>query len=222
MSVCQPMCVSPLSTINPTLLKSVFYEHLCTCISQCLLLQFCQQMETSGAELGGSLYGTPAPAHFSLSSCPLRLLRPPSLLFYICAHQAEITALASYGQAQEPGCRRWKPPFFKRQMSLDPAFDTGWMWKQARMKYSYKITRLAPVKQGTYGYAEILHECTDVFVSSAAIVVLYLEYYIHKTNALLQEAGGRVSNHIFSVGGGPCYFIEEMKLTKCFSPWKHH
>lgn len=58
-----------------------------------------------------------------------------------------------------------------------------------------KITRLAAVKQGTYGYAGILHEHMDVFVSSAAIVVLYLEYYIHKTNALLQEAGGHIRNH---------------------------
>lgn len=58
-----------------------------------------------------------------------------------------------------------------------------------------KITRLAAVKQRTYRYAGILHERTDVFVSSAAIVVLYLEYYIQKTNALLQEAGGHIRNH---------------------------
>lgn len=53
------------------------------------------------------------------------------------------------------------------------------------------------MKHDTYGYVGILHERSDVFVSSTVIVLLYLECDIHKIHAVvLLEAGEDIRNHI--------------------------
>lgn len=89
------------------------------------------------------------------------------------------------------------------------------------MQYSSENYRAGSSKTW-HGYVGILHERSDVFVSSTVIVLLYSEWDIYKNHAVvLQEAREDIRKlRFWGKLTLPGYFIKEVKLTKCFPPLK--
>lgn len=161
MFVCQPVCVTPLyhqhNSIKKCLSWALVHTHQSVSVAPLLPTDGNLRRTVGGR---GSLDGTPPPAHFSLSSHSLRLLHPPTPSFstFTLTKQKEHLE-RSTGRPQNLSAGSGSLGLLKDESN--PAFDTtGWIWKQARMKYSYKNYKVGSIER------TVCWNFADVFASS--------------------------------------------------------
>lgn len=111
-SVSLCVCVCVPSRPSPFLYEKVSFTSTCAHASSGRS-SFADRWKPQ-AQCCGSRYGTPPPVSLTLSSQSSPSTHPSS--FPHLLSPAERTALVLLRQAPEPGCRRWKPPFIKRQI----------------------------------------------------------------------------------------------------------
>lgn len=136
------------------------------------------------AQCWGSRYGTPPPTRVSLM-LSLGVLHPPTPPPHLL-----LPSRKSSLSVAQAGPRTWLQAVEALVcQKTNPALPLTQSGSKHICSINPKTTRLPAVKHYTYGYVGILHEHSDVFVSSTVVVLLYFECDISKIHTgTLQEA----------------------------------